>query len=240
MVSFFGLNYMCVATAASLLFLSYRLNLEGLSLSGSFTKFLMYSKNTFLAERDQSSPAKRLRKNISDLYLAGGVSAQRAASLFEDSVAAGASNTEDLAVPVSKNSQRDLRRKLLKNSKWPPLYEIEVPVLHQKTHAETLEKVVVLLPHEILFAIHLWNQDIASLFQISGMSELQQRSFLTKTAELRLEASTTMPLGLWADGCPVKWDRSESIVVISLNFPGQTLDKYKRLRIPLCVPGLYN
>ena len=64
--------------------------------------------------------------------------------------------------------------------------------------------------------------------------------FLTKTAEIRLEASTTMPLGLWADGCPVKWDRSESIVVISLNFPGQTLDKYKRLRIPLCVPGLFN
>lgn len=238
MVGFFGLNF-CVLQQLPLFCSFVRLNLEDLSLSDSFTKFLMYSKNTFLAERDQSSPAKRLRKNISDLYLAG-VSAQRAASLFEDSVAAGASNTEDLAVPVSKNSQRDLRRKLLKNSKWPPLYEIEVPVLHQKTHAATLEKMVVLLPHEILFAIHQWNQDIASLFQISGMSELQQRSFLTKTAELRLEASTTMPLGLWADGCPVKWDRSESIAVISLNFPGQTLDKYKRLRIPLCVPGLFN
>ena len=98
-------------------------------------------------------------------------------SLFEDSVAAGANNTEDFAVPVSKNSQRDLRRKLLKNSKWPPLYEIEAPVLHQKTHAATLEKMVTLLPHEILFAIHQWNQDIASFFQISGMSELQQRFF---------------------------------------------------------------
>lgn len=238
MVGFFGLNF-CALQQLPLFCSFVRLNLEDLSLSDSFTKFLMYSKNTFLAERDQSSPAKRLRKNISDLYLAG-VSAQRAASLFEDSVAAGASNTEDLAVPVSKNSQRDLRRKLLKNSKWPPLYEIEMPVLHQKTHAATLEKMVVLLPHEILFAIHQWNQGVASLFQISGMSELQQRSFLTKTAELRIEASTTMPLGLWADGCPVKWDRSESIVVISLNFPGQTLDKYKRLGIPLCVPGLYN
>ena len=239
MVGFFGLNF-CVLQRLPLYCSFVRLNLENLSLSDSFTKFLMYSKNTFFAERDQSSPAKRLRKNISALYLAGRVSAQRAASLFEDSVAAGASNTEDLAVPVSKNSQRDLRRKLLKNSKWPPLYEIEMPVLHQKTHAATLEKMVVLLPHEILFAIHQWNQGVASLFQISGMSELQQRSFLTKTAELRIEASTTMPLGLWADGCPVKWDRSESIVVISLNFPGQTLDKYKRLRIPLCVPGLFN
>lgn len=239
MVGFFGLNF-CVLQRLPLYCSFVRLNLEDLSLSDSFTKFLMYSKNTFFAERDQSSPAKRLRKNISDLYLAGGVSAQRAASLFEDSVAAGASNTEDLAVPVSKNSQRDLRRKLLKNSKWPPLYEIEMPVLHQKTHAATLEKMVALLPHEILFAIHQWNQGVASLFQISGMSELQQRSFLTKTAELRIEASTTMPLGLWADGCPVKWDRSESIAVISLNFPGQTLDKYKRLGIPLCVPGLYN
>ena len=131
MVGFFGLNF-CVLQRLPLYCSFVRLNLEDLSLSDSFTKFLMYSKNTFFAERDQSSPAKRLRKNISDLYLAGGVSAQRAASLFEDSVAAGARNTEDLAVPVSKNSQRDLKRKLLKNSKWPPLYEIEMPVLHQK------------------------------------------------------------------------------------------------------------
>ena len=108
---------------------------------------------------------------------------------------------------------------MLKDSKQPPLYEIEVPVLHQKTHAQTFGK-IWLRYFRMRFS--------QSLFQINGMSDLQQGSFLTKTAELNFEASTTMPLR----------DRSESIAVISLNFPGQTLDKYKRLRIPLCVPRL--
>ena len=87
--------------------------------------FQMFSKNA-LSERDSEQPKKRLRSNLSDLYLSGTISGLRAATLFTDASVAGAANTADLADRESKNGQRDLRRKLLKNSKWPPLQEDEV------------------------------------------------------------------------------------------------------------------
>ena len=135
----------------------------------------------------------------------------------------------------AKTANKNLRRKLLKNSKWPPLYHFEVPVMHQKTHASTFEEIAVLLPHEVVAVILTWNKDCPRLFEISGMTPAQQRQFLTQSRNFQLDSANTMPLGLWADGCPVKWDRSESIIVMSLNFPGQNLDKCQRIRIPLCV-----
>ena len=40
-----------------------------------------------------------------------------------------------------------------------------------------------------------------------------------------------MPLGLWGDGCPCQWDRSESIEAVNLNMPGQS-GEYKQFRLP--------
>ena len=40
-----------------------------------------------------------------------------------------------------------------------------------------------------------------------------------------------VPLGLWGDGVPGNWDRTESVEVVSLNLPGQS-GKYKNLRLP--------
>ena len=39
-------------------------------------------------------------------------------------------------------------------------------------------------------------------------------------------------LGLWGDGMPCNWDRSESIDALSLNLPGLG-DQYKTLRMPV-------
>ena len=49
-----------------------------------------------------------------------------------------------------KNAQRDLVRKLMKGSKWPPLYAAKIPVLHQKTHQVLEGSINMLLPQEIL------------------------------------------------------------------------------------------
>lgn len=73
----------------------------------------MRSKNSFLSGRDLERPGKRLRSNLAHLNLSGQVSAQRAAGLFTDAAAAGASRVNDLAAAEGKNGQRDLRRKLL-------------------------------------------------------------------------------------------------------------------------------
>ena len=41
-----------------------------------------------------------------------------------------------------------------------------------------------------------------------------------------------VPLGLWGDGVPCNWDRTESVEVVSLNLPGQG-GQYKNLRLPV-------
>ena len=40
-------------------------------------------------------------------------------------------------------------------------------------------------------------------------------------------------IGIWGDGAPTQWDRSESIDVISMSLPGSL--EYRSLRIPLVV-----
>lgn len=194
----------------------------------------MYSKNAFLTGRDSEQPEKRLRSNLADLYLAGAVSGQRAASLFADADAAGASHVDDLKVTEGGNSHRDLRRKILKGTCWPPLYTLQVPVLHQKTHQTTFEEMNILLPHEVAAVVAQRNPDCPEPFAIRGLSIAQQQNFLRKVSQLQISNENVMPLGLWADGCPVKWDRSESVLVVSLNWPGQTLDQFSRVRVPLC------
>ena len=196
----------------------------------------MYSKKVFLSNRDQEESSKRLRSNVSDLFLSGEISGKRAATLFQDATDAGAASTADLAISVGSNSHRDLKRKLFKGNKWPPLYTFQVPVKHLKTHQTTWEDIAMLLPHEVAAVVadrnRFFNTD---LFSTQGLTEKQQLDFISKTQQLGMVPGKTMPLGLWSDGCPVKWDRSESILVISLNWPGQTLDKFSRLRVPLCV-----
>ena len=67
-------------------------------------------------------------------FYQGAISAGRAATVFQDAEFDGATGVVDLAVNEGKNAHRDLVRKLMKGSKWPPLYAAKIPVLHQKTH----------------------------------------------------------------------------------------------------------
>lgn len=201
----------------------------------------MFSKHAILSERkDNDRPSKRLRRNLADLYLAGTVSAQRAATLFQDAAEDGAKDVSDLAIADGKHSQRDLTRRLLKGSKWPPLYEFDLPIKDKNTTQTALAKCCMLLPHEILYCILQWNQlTLPQVFDNTGLSDKAKRHFDATVPQLGMDPATTVPVGLWADGCPVKWDRSQSIIVVTMNFCGQSNDQFARMRIPLCVPWLH-
>ena len=56
----------------------------------------MYSKRA-LPDREGMPPAKRLRENLTDLFLSNDVSGARAVSLFQDAAAAGAPCVKDLS-----------------------------------------------------------------------------------------------------------------------------------------------
>ena len=145
----------------------------------------MYSKKVFLSNRDQEESSKRLRSNVSDLFLSGEISGKRAATLFQDATGAGAVNTADLAISVGSNSHRDLKRKLFKGNKWPPLYTFQVPVKHLKTHQTTWEDIAMLLPHEVAAVVADRNRFFNThLFSTQGLTEKQQLDFISKTQQL--------------------------------------------------------
>ena len=141
----------------------------------------MFSKSKFVTGRNDSDrPDKRLRRNVSDLFLSGAISAGRAATVFQDAEFDGATGVADLAVNEGKNAQRDLVRKLMKGSKWPPLYAAKIPVLHQKTHQVLEESINVLLPHEVLANIVSWNRHSKQRSLTGQGSQLQPESTLRK------------------------------------------------------------
>ena len=81
----------------------------------------MESKKKLPYDPKEVPKEKRFRANLSDAFLSGDVSGQRAHSLFADAEDAGASNVGDLAGnhQPGMNSARDLTRKLLKEHQWP-------------------------------------------------------------------------------------------------------------------------
>ena len=66
----------------------------------------MLSKNKRGYDENAIPQHKRFRQNLADAYLAGQVTAARAASLFTDAEAAGATGVEDLARLGGKNANR--------------------------------------------------------------------------------------------------------------------------------------
>ena len=95
-------------------------------LSYFFLGCAMFSKRP-LPKTEELIASKRLRENLIDLYASNIVSADRAGSLLQDALAAGAANVKDLAsIGSAKNRSRNLRAKLLKRSQWPGLYYAKV------------------------------------------------------------------------------------------------------------------
>ena len=195
----------------------------------------MHSKNKFLQSREEQSPNKRLKANISDLLLDGTIGGVRAASLFTDAQDAQAEGLEGLAgVSQNQNALRDLQRRLTKQLPWPPLYPAKVHMKSLATELVYVDTVYMLLPHELCHQLIHWNQNAGVLpYAVEGLTPPARERFLTFCRQFSKDASSTLPLGFWVDGVPVKWNRSESIILFTLNFPGQLHTDFKTIRIPL-------
>ena len=189
-------------------------------------------------------PAKRLRHNLADLFLSNNVSAQRTEEIFEDAQLAGAAFCSDIGHPESvatdpekkkrnKNAHRDMLRKFLKGTEWPPLYWTKVTTFDPKTESLKQSKVPLLLPHEIfgLFVsknqAHLW-ADRRNLSQATLKHLLK--------VEKDFGMNNAVACGLWSDSTPMNFDRTESLEVLTLAFPGFS-GPNSQIRIPLVAFG---
>ena len=203
----------------------------------------------------------RLLKNIADLHQSGTIAAQRVQSLLDDAAEVsvpGSKRLRSSSVDVSgKNTARNLQRKLMRKVLWPGLYVQDVPVLDPSTMSEVLilsqntgkipwgsgaeseirkEKkpkvmrpMAFLLPHELLHVLGV-EGDPSTLVSKVGLDVSTQRHVTNVESSLN---RAVVPLGLWADGVPLSWDRKRSMECWVMSLPGLPSDKGRQLRFPL-------
>ena len=93
-----------------------------------------------------------------DLYASGEIAGDRAQSLLDDAGdyarAMGSDDFQDLAgargTGSEKNKDRDLRRRLLRRSHWPPVYVADIRCYSVRQKRLLPQRVAFLLPHELI------------------------------------------------------------------------------------------
>ena len=189
----------------------------------------------------EAPPGKRLRDNLVDLYASGEVAGDRAQSLLDDAGdfarAMGSDELQDLrgsrSAGSEKNKDRDLRRRLLKRSRWPPIYLAPVRCWSVSQKELIPMRVAVLLPHEV----------IGVLSEVSDLTVLQQHTALDGTNQdrhthiLQQLGHPFISISLWGDGVPCSWDRKKSVDMWVMSFLGLDHKPYRDIRIVVsCLP----
>ena len=80
---------------------------------------------------------------MADTFLSNEIPGRKAQELFNDALAAGAADVRDLAGRAvhAPNAARNLKKKLVRYTKWPKIYTGEVRMLDPKTEeARALKK----------------------------------------------------------------------------------------------------
>ena len=113
----------------------------------------MQSKHERAYNPADTSAAKRLRLNVSDLFAGNTVTGKRTQELLNDATQGGAVDCRPWQKRITTNTARDLRRKMLKNIQWPKLYEFEVSCQNLRTNTIQKQLVKVMLPSEVLSGI---------------------------------------------------------------------------------------
>ena len=193
----------------------------------------MFHKRSMGANYDEAPPDKKLRLNLASLYGTNDVSGQRAAVLFRDAHNAGADHFRDLRdILPDGNASRNVSTRLLRRGKqkWPSLYYAPIRVFDRKKQAIVRSLVPFLLPHEIIHQMLLTNT-VADITSQTGLS-VDTRSFMQRCSAHF--SSSFVGLGLWADGVPCNWDRSQSLEVITMYLPGLS-GQNAAIRFPVVV-----
>ena len=190
----------------------------------------MINKNKRPYDPATLAPRPKLRRNIVDLAANNGIPAARLAEVCRDVNAVDPASFADIARTRSsaKNQCRDLQRKFSKNTAWMPVYWAQVRCKHVKTQATELQWIAIHLPHEIVHVIQRLSV-IEKLLETDGMDPLTREHLLDCEQQAQCKL---LGLGLWADGTPCNWDRTETVETLCLNFPGLT-GEHKTLRIPI-------
>ena len=182
---------------------------------------------------------KRFRANVIDLFLTNEISGIRARDVCEDHEKAEPRSTADLRRAGTSgkylcNVPRELLTKLKKRSAWPPLYWAKIRVFDLQMQIERKKYLPFLLPHEIISCLDEHSVDKATLFQHSGLCK-QSLAHLNKcAAAMGVPTAQCVSIGMWGDGVPMNFDRTQSLDVLSFSLPGLEGSQHG-LRFPITV-----
>jgi hypothetical protein len=195
----------------------------------------MFTKRA-LPQLEELSPSKRLKHNLEDLFLTGTVSGKRAQTLFANAEAAAKEPGQfnklaaaGVGGKKSGNAHRDILRQLVKGKGWPTVYVAYITAWDKKAFRAKQVQCAFLLPHEIIRSLLAFN-DVEKLCCTDRLSPRALRHLVQ--CKDKLHDAMVVPIGLWGDGCPVNYDRTESVEMITMSLPGLT-DKGSCFRVPL-------
>ena len=185
-------------------------------------------------DRDISDKAKKFKANIDDLFLSNDISATRAQSVYQDGADCDLPGWKKAAKVGShgsstKHINRDLIRLLTRGCLWPAFFYAPVRVWDVKTQQVILVQLPFLLPHDLLYVLANRADNLDGFYCTDGLCQQSKRHLDKVSAELQ---TRLIAIGLWGDGTPCNFDRTQSMESFCLNLPGLTGD-LGNLRIPI-------
>ena len=185
-------------------------------------------------DRSSQEDQKRFKRNIDDLFLNNDISATRAQSLYADGAACKLGRDWDKRAKIgnsgstTKHIHRDLVQQLVRYGHWPDFYFAPIRMWCPRSATIKVVNLPFLLPHELIYAIAQVSDENA-MFDKTGLCQSTKNHMQAASVELGCDL---ISLGLWGDGTPCNWDRSQSIETFSLNFPG-LVGSGGQLRVPM-------
>ena len=198
----------------------------------------MFQRGHQPASSSHAPPELEFMEDVEDLYADNFISAQRCQKVLDKAAKAGIKNIVTgpkkagvVRSSLGKNLARDITRRKLKGSKWPDKYWFDCRVWDRKRDKEVTVKICIFLIHEILMTV--WNLGLPEVILGTDNYDKVSKDHMDWMKE-QLGVEELLGFGLHGDGAPCNYDRTESVVVISINLPGLK-GKNGRMRIPLVV-----
>ena len=192
----------------------------------------MFGRKAQPSSSSTARPQDVFREDVEDLYAENQVSAQRISKLLDKATAAGVAHISPKVRKVTgKNQARDLTKSKLRLSKWPNYYWFPCRLKEQKTDKEFTTEICINLPSELLEV--LWDLGEPEALLCEQNLDTESKSHLQWMRD-QLGVAQLLAFGIHGDGIPCNYDRTESVIMISINLPGLS-GKAGRMRIPLVI-----
>ena len=192
----------------------------------------MFSRASQPSSSSSALPQQEFQDDVLDLFADNLVSGQRVARLLKKASKAGVEGISSrLQATSSKNSARSTRRHKLKRTKWPAYYYFDCRLKDRRRDEEYTSSIPINLPLELLEM--LWELGRKDVLLSTDNLDTDGKKHMAWMKE-QLQVDELWGWGLHGDGIPCNYDRTESVIMISLNLPGLK-GKNGRMRIPLVI-----